>query len=600
MGPSPSVKAHHLKWAISGSLAEDGAITECAQHRSSVGPEEMTPGTRTTLPSLPRLAGDRVAPSGYGWLMERARRHDDVLDRLTGSQREAVFAEEPRLAVLAGAGAGKTTVLTLRVHQMVESGIDPFHVLVVTFSRRAAQELRERLWRLGIEGVRSGTFHATALELLEVRRAERGQPPLNLLPDRRRSLTRMLERQGRSLPRSAPAALDTEISWAKGHGLTPETYEEGARRSGRRSSISPTLVTELWSTYEGIKAKNSLLDFDDLISEATAALEDPTFAAAIQWRSRHLLVDEFQDVSPSQFFLVENLMTPTSTLFCVGDPNQSIYSFNGADPELLGNLERTWPDLRIITLGDNHRSTPEIVLCASAVLPPRERREVEVTSSTGDLPTIDEHPDDLSEAAAIVARASSLHAPGGRWSSIAVLARTNAQLGIVEQAMERAGIPSRRLAPDLSDEEDGDGTPIARRLDQPETPDAVVLATFHRSKGLEWPHVFVIGASDGLVPHAAATSASAIDEERRLVYVALTRAERTLHVSWARRRDGEEPRAMPERQLSPLLTPMVSEVERLLALNRPTPSDRAAGHIAEMRRAVSAARAEREGGDDGD
>ena len=117
--------------------------------------------------------------------------HGDPFARLTAAQHEAVFSEEPRLAVHAAAGAGKTRVLTLRVARMVEEGIDPSQLLVVTFSRKAAQELRRRLWKLEVEGVRAGTFHATALELVEISRAEQGLAPVRLITDRRRALERV-------------------------------------------------------------------------------------------------------------------------------------------------------------------------------------------------------------------------------------------------------------------------------------------------------------------------------------------------------------------------------------------------------------------------
>jgi superfamily I DNA/RNA helicase len=536
--------------------------------------------------------------------MDPGRRADDPLSRLTDAQLEAVTADDPRLAVLAGAGAGKTTVLTLRVRQMVASGIDPHHLLVVTFSRRAAQELRDRLWRLDVEGVRSGTFHATALELLEVRRADQGLGPPRILPDRRRSLARMLESIGRTLARSAPATLDTEISWGKGHGLEPRTYEDGARRAGRRSSLAPKVVAELWGRYEEGKGRSGMLDFDDLIIDAAEALRDPAFAKAIHWRTRHVLIDEFQDVSPMQFLLVERLMTPSTTLFCVGDPNQSIYGFNGADPALLTNLASSFPDLRTIALDDNHRSTPEIVAAAAAVLPADERRAVASTQSTGRPPTIVTCDDDAAEAAMVVGAILAGRGPSTPWGTHAVLARTNAQLTALASACEAAGVPHRMLAPDLSDQEAGnlDGSPRRRGWrddDQPEDveADAVVLATFHRSKGLEWPTVFVIGASDGLVPHAAASTPAGIAEEQRLLYVALTRAGSQLTVSWARRRDGEERRGTPERSLSPLLKGMVAELARQEEASRPAPVERAGRHLAAMRRQVAEARRQREDSD---
>ena len=287
----------------------------------------------------------------------------DPYARLTPAQREAVFATEPRLAVFAGAGAGKTRVLTLRAARLVDDSVDPATLLVVTFSRKAAQELRRRLWSLGVEGVRAGTFHRTALELLEISRAERGQSPPTLISDRRSAL----ERVAASVSTVATGShvgiqLDTELTWAKSIGLSPVDYADAARAAQRRTRLNPDVIALLWEKYEANKQRQSMFDFDDLISEATAALRDPTFAAAIHWRSRHVLVDEFQDVNPAQFELVEHLVSPTTTLFCVGDPNQSIYGFNGAQPSLLRDLHHSMPGTRLILLDANHRSTPELSL----------------------------------------------------------------------------------------------------------------------------------------------------------------------------------------------------------------------------------------------
>jgi DNA helicase II / ATP-dependent DNA helicase PcrA len=524
---------------------------------------------------------------------------EDLLARLTPSQRESVIAPEPRLAVLAGAGAGKTRVLTLRVARMVDDGIDPRTVLVVTFSRKAAQELRDRLWRLGVEGVRAGTFHRTALDLLETRRAQDGAGPPKLLTDRRRALRRLLE-ETTGIPTSAAAGIDTEISWAKGRGVGPDDYEHAVMAQRRRPSLAPHHVAAVFGRYEQGRRRAGMLDFDDLIIEATAALDDDRFAAAIHWRTRHLLVDEFQDVSPLQFELVGRLTTAESTLFLVGDPNQSIYGFNGADPKLLANIEDLYPSLRVISLGDNHRSTPEIVRAAAAVLPPRDQRPTVASQAPGRPPMVVELADDPAEAAFVARRILELHAPGGRWRSFAVLARTNAQLGIIGTALEQLGIPTTTLAPDLAAASDLDPKPQGRPGGTGPPIDAVALGTFHRSKGLEWPFVFVIGCSDGFVPHAAASTGEQADEERRLLYVALTRAEQELTVTWAARRDGEERASSPPRRRSPFLAPMCRELDQMEHAVRPTSRASGAQRAAALRATVIEAmeRRGKVGGDD--
>jgi DNA helicase-2/ATP-dependent DNA helicase PcrA len=508
----------------------------------------------------------------------------DALASLTAAQRDAVVATDSRLVVHAGAGAGKTRVLTLRVARMVDEGIDPSHIMVVTFSRKAAQELRSRLWHLGVEGVRAGTFHRTALELLEVHRAEQGLGPPALLSDRRAALGRLLRSHEGSFPKNAPMALDTEITWGKSFGLTPATYEDEAARLRRRSSLPAGQVAMLWQAYEEGKRRSTMLDFDDLISDAVTLLGDSRFATAMQWRSRHLLIDEFQDVNPMQFALVERMLTPTTTLFCVGDPNQSIYAFNGADPGLLRTLDQRLPEVRTIVLDTNHRSTPEIVEAATSVLPEGERRAPTTVQSPGSLPEVRELANDRAEAMFVAERARFLHGPGGKWRSIAVLARTNAQLAIIAEELTAHGIPAFALGGDLRPASDVDAPVNAqRRVESTLNDDAVALATFHRAKGLEWPYVFVIGASEGFVPHGAADTGAALDEERRLLYVALTRAELGLVVTWAARRDGNESSRAPTRRVSPFLSPMIRRLDELRAQRRPTTPLTSASRVAQIR-----------------
>ena len=314
------------------------------------------------------------------------------------------------------------------------------------------------------------------------------------------------------------SSLDTELTWAKARGLGAQDYPEAARRARRRTKIDAGWIGLALDRYEQAKDRQGLLDFDDLITAASAALDDPAFAAAIHWRSRHLLIDEFQDVNPAQFALVERLLTPTTTLFCVGDPNQSIYGFNGAEPGLLRRLEDRLAGTRTIVLGTNHRSSPEIVSAAATVLPAGDRREVGSTQQPGPLPKIVELDDDDAEAAWVARQALSLREPGGRWRSMAVLARTNAQLQRFDDALGALGIPTERLAPDLAPGGDPRSRGVEHRAPaERSASDGVALGTFHRSKGLEWPTVFVVGASEGFVPHASATSEAQLDEERRRV-----------------------------------------------------------------------------------
>ncbi len=504
--------------------------------------------------------------------------------RLTPAQREAIESDERLLCVVAGAGAGKTRVLTLRVARRARDGsIDADRTLVTTFSRKAAEELRTRLWSLGVPGVKAGTFHRTALGLLREHRELRGRPLPQLLPDRRRLLADTTTGDARRT-----RALDGEIGWAKARLVAPADYEAEARRHRRRSGIRPEQVAEAYARYEAERSRRRLLDFDDLIVACADALAgDSGFADGVRWRTRHLFVDEMQDVNPAQFRLLTALLGDEPDLFVVGDPNQSVYAFNGADPALLRNLPDLLRGTVVIRLDENHRCTPQIVAVATAVLQDGAHGGEVVAPATtrvdGPVPAVVQHADDDEEAAWAARRAKMSRAPGRRWSSIAVLTRTNAQLATVQTAMDAARVPSAIAGSDLgpaSDLRDGrrDDLPQPGELPGELPGDAVVLSTFHRAKGLQWPTVIVLGLDVGLMPIGSALTPAGVEEERRLLYVALTRAEEELWCSWFESADGVT------RGPSPWLEPIERTIARLVKEAAPTAAAEVPARVAELRR----------------
>ena len=562
---------------------------------------------------------------------------------LTPAQREAIEAADPLLCVLAGAGAGKTRVLTLRVARRIHEGeADPDRVLVCTFSRKAADELRRRLWSLDVgEGVRAGTFHRTALSLLRQHRADHRLAPPEVLPDRRALLATIADRSASASPADAGEAppgatrrggrgrsggsratrpalvaqLDGEIGWAKARLLRPGDYAAEAARHGRRTLLPHDRIAELYERYEEARRRQRLLDFDDLLCTCADVLAtDMAFADAVRWRFRHLFVDEMQDVNPAQFRLLTSLLGDEPDLMVVGDPNQSVYGFNGADPTLIGRLPGLLPGTRVIRLDENHRCSPQVVAVATAALglgsgPARRRdpagRGEEVPTSTrpdGPVPRITVHETDTAEAEWLAHQVWLAHRPGRRWSQIAVLARTNAQLDLVARVMQRALVPCAHAGGDLApasdlrssssglgDPADGSSGGGDHRADTEEPdPDRVVLATFHRAKGLQWPTVFVIGLSDGLVPVSSARGAAAREEERRLLYVALTRAEDELACSWARFRDDQAGSPGGERAASPWLDAITRATEHLQTQSKPLGPRAAAARVAELRARLGA------------
>ena len=539
---------------------------------------------------------------------------DALLDGLNAAQRLAVTSPTSPLCILAGAGSGKTRVLTRRIAYRAATGdLDPRHVLALTFTRKAAGELTARLRSLGLrEQVAAGTFHSVAYAQLRTRWAERNITPPQLMTRKAGFVVGLLTGAEKSTP-----GIDfvTEIEWAKARMVEPEAYPDAAKAAGRKPPISYDATASVYARYEDLRRQKRLIDFDDMLRVCHRdLLSDDGFAASQRWRFAHLFVDEFQDVNPLQHALLEAWRGDRTDLCIVGDPNQAIYSWNGADPELLLSFSERFPSGETIRLLDNYRSSPQILAAANSLLVGGRGVDHDGTQSAtrpdGAVPSVRELPDERAEAAAIARAARDRHGPGARWSNQAVLVRTNAQLPIIEEAMTSAGIPFRvrgatplleqpeikaalsdlrrtprsfsdaihdlALSVVIDDESESDraaerranldalvqmardymaieSPPTANgfflwltattRADQPDpNGEAVELLTFHAAKGLEWPIVHLAGLEQGYVPIGHAKTPGAWAEERRLFYVAATRAERELLCTWAKSRTfGERP-----------------------------------------------------------
>jgi DNA helicase-2/ATP-dependent DNA helicase PcrA len=496
---------------------------------------------------------------------------DRALASLTDEQRLSVESPAAALCIVAGAGSGKTRVLTLRAARRIGDGsAEADHTAIFTFTRKAAHELRQRLRRYGVPvssptgdgipsaGVRAGTLHQLALALIRRHALDVGHPPPMVAERRFRMICDIVGDP------ALASAIDAEVGWAKANCLTAGTYRDVAEEAGRPAVISVDQVVDGYSAYETALQRRRMVDLDDLLIRASDLLQtDPDFAERTQWRYRHLSVDEFQDVNPAQFRLIRGLMGDRPDLCAVGDPNQAIYGWNGADPQLIHRLPELVAGLDVLRLDANHRSTPQVVAAARAALGSGTAGIPLSATPDGPLPVVTHFDDEQAEAEGVVARLLERSGEGLLWSEQAVLARTHDQLAVVRGALGRAGIP-HRLAPARETPVDPDqGTPgrSAGRARQrpfglptgarPEG-DAVELATFHRAKGLEWRAVNVIGLEEGFVPIVYAQSDQALAEERRLLYVAMTRASSDLHCSWARVRTTGTGRRM-ERQPSPWL-----------------------------------------------
>ena len=546
---------------------------------------------------------------------------DRHLADLDEHQRAAVTSDALPLAVLAGPGAGKTRVLTRRIAWRIATGrAEAPRVLALTFTRKAAGELVSRLDHLGVRpgrttGVTAGTIHAVALAQLRGRNLARGRAMPALLERKVRLLLPLVGGRG---PAAIVAAreLASEIEWAKARLVSPDAYVPAAARAGRTTERASAEVAALYAGYEETKRSKRLVDFDDLLWWCGDACEtDEEFAGEQRWKFRHLFVDEFQDVSPAQLRVIRGWLGDRRDLTVVGDPDQSIFSFTGADPTGLTEFTKRFPGAAVVRLDHNHRSTPQVVAAAEALLADagRPRPTRRALSAAGPEPTVVAYDDNEDEARGVARAIRDLRTPTLSWSAFAILYRTNAQSAAFEAALAAAGIPTRvradgrfldrpevrvaldqlraaeRAAPgatfadhltDLTDDpeqpslDDADRVVVETTQDehtsavahlaqefltmepegasvdgfmawlttslQGEEPgtgtDAVELSTFHRAKGLEFHTVFVTGLERGLVPISHADTPVAKAEERRLLYVALTRAEQRVVLTWARRR----------------------------------------------------------------
>ena len=546
---------------------------------------------------------------------------DAVLDALDPEQRQVAEALRGPVCVLAGAGTGKTRALTHRIAYGVHSGVyTPQQVLAVTFTARAAGEMRTRLRDLGVIGVQARTFHAAALRQLHFfwPRAIGGAAP-QVMPHKAGLVAEAGSRLRLQLDRAKVRDLASEVEWAKVSLLTPETYPAAARRAGRDpAGLDATAMARVLQVYEDVKGERGVIDFEDVLLVTAGVLQDhPQIADTVRQQYRHFVVDEYQDVSPLQQRLLDLWLGGRDEVCVVGDASQTIYSFTGASPRYLLEFGRRHPAATQVKLVRDYRSTPQVVALANGLLagvPAAQRHarlELVAQRPAGPAPTFTEYDDDVAEASGAAERARSLVAQGVRPSEIAVLFRTNSQSEQLEQAMAEAGIayvvkggerffnrrevreavlllrgaarsadattPLGEAARDIltgggwSPQPPGASGAVRERWESLQalasladtvaaarpgatlgdlvaelderaaaqhapTVEGVTLASLHSAKGLEWDAVFLVGVSEGLLPISMAEGVDAVEEERRLLYVGVTRAREHLHLSWARAR----------------------------------------------------------------
>ena len=451
-----------------------------------------------------------------------------MLAGLDAQQRAVATSFGAPVAVLAGAGTGKTRAITHRIAYGAFSGaLDPGRTLAVTFTTKAAGELRHRLAELGVPQVQARTFHSAALRQIRyfwprVQGVE--------LPQVTGSTFSLIAEAARGLgvPIDTPLLRDlaAEISWTKVSNIATDRYPELAARAGRQvSGLNHDKVCGVLTRYEQVKKRHQLIDFDDILLCAIALLhQHPEVAAQVRDQYRHFTVDEYQDVSPVQRTLLELWMADQTDVCVVGDVNQAIHTFAGAQPSYLTNFAREHPGAITLKLETNYRSTPQVLDAANALIGRGLR--LRPTRQDGPGVLVASAADEQIEAAEVAQWLVGEHDGGLAWRELGVLYRINAQAEALEEELQLLGVPYQVRDPEGRAERP---SPSAEPL-----PDAVTLSTMHSAKGLEWESVAVIGLSEGLMPFALATTPAALAEEKRLLYVALTRARTGLRLSWAK------------------------------------------------------------------
>ena len=541
---------------------------------------------------------------------EPSLRAEEILAALDDDQREVALATRGPVCVIAGAGTGKTRAITHRIAYAAAIGtMDPSKVLALTFTARAAGEMRTRLRSLGVPTVAARTVHSAALkQLIYFWPTVFGGRTPDLMSSKTPFLTEAVNRADltgeiRVTSRETMRDIATEIEWAKVSQVAPIDYLDQVNARQMKPRVKAEHIAAIYVAYESLKKQELAIDFEDVLLLTSAILEqERVVRERVQDQYRYFTVDEYQDISPIQQRLINAWLGSRKDICVVGDPAQTIYSFAGATPVFLNTFTQRFPEAEVIRLSTGYRSTPEITFAANALLRNSSMgQELTASNDHGLHPSVDGYKDESAEIAGILSQITTLLSEGTAPQEIAILARTNSQLKGVERAMNGKGLPYqvrsterfferqdvrdflkqvrqasvlptegatwidelRTIAQPYLTGESIDGIAallhLGRELDSddgftpktlrgflrevedrvtqnnPPTMPVVTLATLHAAKGLEWERVFLMGASEGILPletGSTGTSEAVVAEERRLFYVGMTRAKVDLHISY--------------------------------------------------------------------
>ncbi|MBW8015291.1 MAG: AAA family ATPase [Planctomycetes bacterium] len=365
------------------------------------------------------------------------------LDQLTESQRTAVSHVDGPMLVIAGPGSGKTRVITCRIGELIKSGVRPWNICAITFTNKAAEEMRERLITSNVQsGVRASTFHSLCVWILRVY-AEQAGISRNFTiydtADQKRCVKDAIKKAQVDVSNFTPAKMLGAIGRYKNDLEDPKTATENA------GSFYETAAAKVYTQYQKLLAKNQAMDFDDLLVKTAFLLRDhPDVRMELSNRFKYLLVDEYQDTNHAQYQIAKGLALAHGNIFVTGDPDQSIYRWRGADIANILDFEKDWPNAVVVKLEENFRSTPNILDVADKVIAhnsQRKEKRLIATLPAGSDIEIKPTGDERDEAAVVAERTRQLLDDGCDPNEIAVFYRVNSMSRAIEEAFVQEQIP---------------------------------------------------------------------------------------------------------------------------------------------------------------
>ena len=596
-----------------------------------------------------------------------------MLEGLNEKQLEAVKYKDGPLLILAGAGSGKTKALTTRIAYLIkEYNVDPSNILAITFTNKAAREMKERIEKLiGKTNLQASTFHSFGVKILRENYEKLGYKNNFVIMDSDDSLTlvkKILKDLGYDPKRFSPYMIRNKISNNKSEFILPDEYKSFVH------SEENDIIYKVYKKYQEILYKNNSMDFDDLLILPIKLFNEyPDVLDYYREKYKYIMVDEYQDTNRAQYLLIKMLAAKYRNIACIGDNDQSIYMFRGANYKNILNFENDYKDAKIIMLEQNYRSTKNILNAANSVIKNnklRKDKNLWSDKEVGEKISIYKAYDEIDEVFYIIRKIKELLSSGASYSDIAILYRTNAQSRVFEQELLKQNIPfrivgsfyfySRKEIKDLlsylrlilnSDDDisltrcintpkrgignksvselektaslnnismyeaikDGKALEFKKIIEElkedlkncsltefidlvldksgmreslkneksleadirlenleefksvtknfeervgvisleeflleislvsdieeyKDDPNRVTLMTVHSVKGLEYPYVFLAGLEEGIFPHRNSYSKDELEEERRLMYVAITRAMKKLWITEAKKR----------------------------------------------------------------